>query len=217
MNGHRRRIFEGNARNPPDVLQHGKGIHQNAPSAIRPTQAANSPFENSSLDMERHLTAARACYSRCPIACTQAKMTRNDGKAENQHYVPRMLLRNFTFSKSYDKIHVFDKKKRQAFKANIKNVVTERNFYSFALKGKKGSLEPVLSKLEEAASVAICEVINQRSLSNLSDKDKAWIGLFIAAQHLRVRNFREMLKAFEKTVPIRLGQTSTTCRMRPLT
>ena len=64
-------------------------------------------------------------------------MTRNDGKAENQHYVPRMLLRNFTFSKSYDKIHVFDKKKRQAFKANIKNVVTREKFLQLCFKREK--------------------------------------------------------------------------------
>ena len=52
---------------------------------------------------------------------------RDDEKPENQHYVPKMLLRNFCISNT-EQIYVYDKWERRSFQTNIKNISCERDF-----------------------------------------------------------------------------------------
>ena len=52
-------------------------------------------------------------------------------KAENQHYVPEMLLQNFAVAGrgKEPQLHVFDKQTGRTFRTAIKKVVAERAFY----------------------------------------------------------------------------------------
>src|SRR4051794_28969640 len=112
-------------------------------------------------------------------------------KAENQYYVPRMLLKNFTISNT-EQVYVFDKWNDRSFRTNIKNVASERSFYQFSFGNHQSTLEPELSRLETAAENALRKVIDASSLSVLSPEERIWIGIFVAAQHVRSRGFREM-------------------------
>src|SRR4051794_17180672 len=114
---------------------------------------------------------------------TRLKMARTD-KAENQHYVPRMLLKNFAISNT-EQVYAFDKKNDRSFKTNIKNVVSERSFYRFSSGDHQGTIEPELSKLESAAENVLRKVIDASSLGVLSPEDRIWISMFMAAQHVR--------------------------------
>ncbi len=121
-------------------------------------------------------------------------MAQTDGRAENQHYVPQMLLRNFTVAGrgKQDQIHVFDKRDDRAFRTGTQNVAAERRFYDLSADdGVTVSLEPSLTKLEEGAAEAFRKLLGSRRLDALLEIDRAWIALFLAWQKLRGKNFRE--------------------------
>ena len=122
-------------------------------------------------------------------------MARSD-KSENQHYVPRMLLKNFTLSKA-EQVHAFDKRESRSFRTNIRNVASERNFYRFAFGEHEGTIEPELSRMETAADNALRKVVESSSLGTLSAEERTWLGVFVAAQHVRGRGFREMTRGFD--------------------
>ena len=124
-------------------------------------------------------------------------------KAENQHYVPRMLLRNFVIANS-EQVYAFDKQLNWDFRTNIKNVVTERSFYDVVFQDCEGSIEPALSQLEGVAESALRKLIDAKSLGVLSAEERSWIGIFIAAQHIRVRAFREMSQTIDAQLTMKV-------------
>ncbi len=130
-------------------------------------------------------------------------MARNDGKAENQHYVPKMLLRNFAFEGlgKQPQIHVFDKHEDRTFVTGIGNVVAERGFNDVVLPdGSTRSVEPIFSDLETRAAGPLSKLVAARRLDALDSAEANWVAIFIAAQHLRSKNFREMARAFDDAV-----------------
>src|SRR2546423_1130176 len=116
-------------------------------------------------------------------------MTRPEGKAENQHYVAKMLLRHFAIEPKAKEPqgHVFDKLKACQFTTAISNIAAERGFYE--LKDDSGglSLEPLLTELEGHANTAFEKVRNSGHVGALSAADVWWIATFVAAQRIRVR------------------------------
>ncbi len=123
-------------------------------------------------------------------------MARNDEKKEIQHYVPRMLLRNFAHKQKskQEKIHVFDKRDGRSFFTGVGNIVAERSFYDIDFGDRKASFEPSLSELEEHANGVIQNLLVNKNLADLKGEEKTWLGLFVACQMLRTKNFREMIK-----------------------
>jgi hypothetical protein len=124
-------------------------------------------------------------------------VARADGKAEIQHYVPKMLLRRFANRNPKGgrepQIYVFDKHAKRAFKTSVSNVVAERGFYDFDVAGEAVSVEPSLSRLEARTAVAFERLLETRDLLSLTNEDREGIAAFIAVQHLRTRHFREVL------------------------
>lgn len=55
------------------------------------------------------------------------------------------------------------------------------------------NFEQELSVLEEKTASAFKALMFRRTLRAIDDEDKAWIGVFLASQHIRVKNFREMI------------------------
>lgn len=122
-------------------------------------------------------------------------MARSDGKPENQHYVPEMLLRNFAVEGGGKRpqIHVFDKVDERTFLTSTGNVAVERKFYEAAVGGGYvASLEHGLADLETAAKAPLTKLVSTRRLDSLTAEDRAWLSMFIAAQYLRGKNFREV-------------------------
>ncbi|EDP99388.1 DUF4238 domain-containing protein [Shewanella benthica] len=103
--------------------------------------------------------------------------------AKRQHYVPRLLLKRFADSKEL--IWVFDKWEKRVFKSSIKGVAAETYYYNFEVSGVEYSLEDKLTEYESKASKIIDSIVDNNSLSNLTEEDKYSLSEFISIQYLR--------------------------------
>jgi hypothetical protein len=123
-------------------------------------------------------------------------VARNDRKPEVQHYVPKLLLRNFGVAGKGKELqlHVFDKQKRRSFQTSIDNIAAERAFYDLDLHGEVRSVEPLLSSMESEAKQVIEKLISERDLSCLSEEERSWFAIFLAVQRTRTRHFRETIR-----------------------
>jgi hypothetical protein len=123
-----------------------------------------------------------------------AAVAQENGGNENQHYVPRFLLRNFSEQdkkQKDDKIWAFDKSNSSIFCTNLRNLAAERGFYD--IEGDEGlaATESLLSELEDQAARALRKIVEDRGLGKLSSAERQWLSIFCAVQFLRVRNARE--------------------------
>ena len=66
---------------------------------------------------------------------------------ENQHYVPRFMLRMFSNGKK-PKVFVLDKSNDNEFQSNVKNLASEKGFYEIEIEEGVLSAEARLSKME---------------------------------------------------------------------
>jgi len=109
-----------------------------------------------------------------------------------------MLLRHFSVAGQgkEPQIHVFDKRLGRSFRTALENVVAEREFYDLPHPSGTYSLEPAFAELETHTSPALQALIARRRLDALTEEDLSWLAMFVAAQRLRVRNFRESMKHF---------------------
>lgn len=122
-------------------------------------------------------------------------------KAQIQHYVPQMLLKNFANGVSDEYyIHVFDKKNDRTFGTNIKNIASERNFYSFREGERKFDAEVFFTELENNAADSIRKLIEHRNIKQLSLHDRNWIAVFVAIQSVRSTNFRAIIKNLDEAM-----------------
>lgn len=132
----------------------------------------------------------------------------NANTRENQHYVPKFLLRNFAMEpgarRGADKVHAFDKLKGRSFVANVRNVAAAFEFYDLGMGSNKVSLEGFLSNLEGEAARAIAKVIVQRSLSSLSADEQGSIIMFCTVQLMRTQSVREQLERISKSIEDRI-------------
>jgi hypothetical protein len=119
---------------------------------------------------------------------------RDDGTPENQHYVPKLLLRNFCFG-SKEQLYVYDKWERRSFVANIGRIACERDFNVVGQAPERVNLEPFLTFVETDAKTVIDKILRNRNLRALTSKDKLVLAVFVASQYLRTRHTREGLRA----------------------
>lgn len=120
-------------------------------------------------------------------------MARNDNKPEVQHYVPKVLLKNFADGDKDGQIYAFDKHqgKRLPAKTGIRNLCGERNFY--AAEGANGqvSIEQALSELEGQIDPVIRRILADQSLAKLTVEQRELLALFVAVQFMRVPMMQE--------------------------
>jgi len=112
----------------------------------------------------------------------------------NQHYVPQFLLRRFASSASGKQIWVFDKAKERSFSDAVRNVASDRAFYDCDVQSETHSIDPQLTKMENAASSFISNVAKNRSLAGLGETGRKVIALFATVQMLRTEAQRKQLK-----------------------
>lgn len=108
-----------------------------------------------------------------------------------QHYVPRLLLKNFCCGKR-DHIFVLDKLKERTYRANITKVARERSFYDLETNEYILSLEPSLTSLESRTAEIIQGIIEREALV-LSAHDRTIVSVFAAVQLLRGPGPREQI------------------------
>jgi hypothetical protein len=122
-------------------------------------------------------------------------MARKDGRRENQHYVPKMILRNFAVEpakRESERVWVFDKSNSSCFCTNIRNIAAESEFYDTASDRDQHSMEEILSSLEKHAARALTRVVDERSLARLSVEDRRCLAVFCAVQFVRTLRLREL-------------------------
>lgn len=121
-----------------------------------------------------------------------------------QHYVPKMLLKNFSFGKKR-KVWVYDKQLGVEYETNIKNVAAERGFYN--LDGPDGlfSMEPTFQRLESHCSRIVKALIASESLASIDETDRAAMAVFAAVQTLRTVHIRQSLLEMEARLQEWLG------------
>lgn len=124
-------------------------------------------------------------------------------KREKQHYVPQLLLRNFSFKGKgkVPQIHAFDKKDNKTFQTGVDNVLAEGKFYDLSLY----SAEASFSKLESLIEPIFTKIITEKDISALTDEERSAMSVFVMAQHLRVKSFRTQSKEMFQGVIKKFG------------
>jgi hypothetical protein len=123
---------------------------------------------------------------------------------ENQHYVPKMLLRSFSISdgarRGQEQVHVLDKSNSKTFIANIRNVAAAFEFYEAEMAGRVVNAAAILSELESHASAALRKVLSAGSVAVLDVEERMWLAAFCSAQFVRTQAARHRIGAMQDGV-----------------
>ena len=118
--------------------------------------------------------------------------------AQNQHYVPKFILRNFLADDKKDRVSVFAKSTRRGFVTAVKNVMAERKFNDFRVSDSlMGSIEEGSGRIENAVLPLYRRILEEQRLSG-SLEEKETLALFISFQMLRTRAWRDSFVEMEE-------------------
>lgn len=121
-----------------------------------------------------------------------------DMAAQNQHYVPKFVLRHFLADATTERVNVYDKHDDRSFVTSIKNIMAERRFNEFAFDDDYiASFEPIACGAEDQVLPAYREVIAHRRLDDRPEQ-KAALAVFLAFQFLRTKSHRDQWRAMEE-------------------
>ena len=135
-------------------------------------------------------------------------MSSEKQKVINQHYIPRMLLKNFHYQKVKQKngkmkykIYLFDKLKLQNEPRNIKSVAQEKYFYNYIDPNKSQETEKLLEKYETTCSREIKNIICSKNISRLNENEdmKKKMIIFFIMMYIRPKGKRiEILNQYNQ-------------------
>jgi hypothetical protein len=108
---------------------------------------------------------------------------------EQQHYVPKFLLRNFTHGKK-PHLFVYDKSNDKRFQTNIKNIAAENGFYNFNIEDEVLTLEPSLADFEAISSGLFKRLVHEKNLTVLAEQELITLSVFLAIQFVRTKEHR---------------------------
>ena len=69
--------------------------------------------------------------------------------AQNQHYVPKFLLRKFLSNAQNEQVSVYDKHSDKGFTTSIANIMAERRFNDFVINEWRGTFEETAGRIED--------------------------------------------------------------------
>jgi hypothetical protein len=110
---------------------------------------------------------------------------------ENQHWVPKFLVKNFADEDG--RVFCLDIHTDRVTKPPPRQAASERGFNDFQVEGQTISFEDRLEKIETRAAPILKRVINEHQLTTLSNEDRRRVAEFIAAQSFRTKAFYEGL------------------------
>jgi hypothetical protein len=120
--------------------------------------------------------------------------------AQNQHYVPKFILRHFLADEENERVAVYDKHTDKTFVTSIKNIMAERRFNDFKFDDDWiASFEPVACCAEEQVLPDYREIVERRRLDNTPEQ-KAALAVLIAFQFLRTKAHRDRWKTIEEEI-----------------
>jgi len=112
--------------------------------------------------------------------------------AENQHYVPKFILRNFLADEARGQVSVFDKQNGKSFPTSISNIMAERRFNDFQVNdGWRVSFEPAAGKVEEQVLATYRRVVASGRLERTVE-EQSDLALLISFQFLRAKAHRDL-------------------------
>jgi hypothetical protein len=83
---------------------------------------------------------------------------------QNQHYVPKFILRNFLSNEAKEQVSVYDKHGDRTFTTAIRNIMAEKRFHDFIFDDWIVSFEPIASKIEHIILPRYSKIIETRHL-----------------------------------------------------
>lgn len=127
---------------------------------------------------------------------------------KKQHTVPRFLLDNFSFETKSKKnrLFTFDKLNEKIFEQTVFDATTMNSFYNLVDQAKQISLEPFLGVYEGQAAPLIKKIVEERSISWLSEEDKYNVAEFIAVQQSRSNTRLQLIERMVSVLDERLSQ-----------
>lgn len=121
--------------------------------------------------------------------------------AQNQHYVPRFILRNFLrvdAPAGREQVNVFSKKTGKVFTPSIDGIMAERRFNEFAIGDEYiASFEDSIGQIEQMLLPVYRRILADRKLDRSPDEQAA-LAFFIAFQMLRTRASRDHFGQLEE-------------------
>lgn len=110
---------------------------------------------------------------------------------QNQHYVPKFLLRNFVDTDG--RVFCFNKKTDGITKPPPKYAGSREGFNEFIIEGESVSFEERFQKIETRAAPVFRKIVEQNSLALVTQAERQAAADFIAIQCFRTNAFREGL------------------------
>lgn len=134
-----------------------------------------------------------------------AKNTKQKDAAQNQHYVPKFMLRNFLSNADKEQVTVFDKETSKAFPTNIRGIMAERRFNEFVIDEQwLASFEPAICEIEDMVLPAYKRVVENRRLDK-TDEERAQLAYLIAFQFVRTKAQRDRFTQMDQMIRDKWG------------
>jgi hypothetical protein len=111
---------------------------------------------------------------------------------ENQHWVPKLLLKKFADTDG--RVFRLDIHSNAVTKPPPRKAASSPGFNNFDIEGQVVSFEKRLEKVETKAAPVLKRIIEARSLSRLSSVDRKKVADFVAAQSFRTEAFYKGLE-----------------------
>lgn len=128
------------------------------------------------------------------------KQSKPKDGAQNQHYVPKLILRNFMSDPEREQVTVFDKATGRIFTPNIAGIMAERRFHDFQISNQYvASFESTAGRFEDLVLPTYRRVLEERQLERSPEQQTALAAL-VAFQFLRTRAQRDRFVEWEDQV-----------------
>lgn len=125
---------------------------------------------------------------------------------QNQHYVPKFILRNFLGNEKKEQVHVFSKRDRKGFITSINNIMAERRFHDFQIgEHHIATFEAAVCEVEKMLLPAYRAVLESGKLSG-TPEEKGALVTFIAFQYVRTRAQRDMFDQMMEQLGERIAE-----------
>jgi hypothetical protein len=116
---------------------------------------------------------------------------------QNQHYVPKFILRQFLTNTDGERVAVYDKQNDNTFVTSIRNVMAENRFNDFAFDDDwMVSFEPLACAAEDQVLPTYKRILETRRLEK-SPQEKAALAFLVALQFLRTKANRNHWQQME--------------------
>jgi hypothetical protein len=121
-------------------------------------------------------------------------MTAHQENAQNQHYVPKLLLRGFLSKDSRqaakEQVHILDLETGKNFTSSILNIMGERRFNDVWIDQEYlVSIEPAAGRIESHVSPLIDKIRLEKRLCR-SEDERTNLSLLLAFQFIRTKKIR---------------------------